>query len=470
MEPILLTDNSISEVQISNLDFENLWSVANRSLKDLVAENENFLIYPPNINESKDKIGDLNIFSLSSREYPGEGRKCSVSTGNLMGFFRCGALDKQTEVHIQSRFIDEKFAGNDWFLPYMLSKVLNFNVLENDTSQKQDPLFDLLVLLFPRYLVNACQKGLFRQYVVHEYNDSRVKGAIDVNRHIHYNVPFTGKIAYRTRDYSYDNPVMQLVRHTIEFIRHHRYASLLHDENVAYYVTQVCEATPSYCLNERKKVLDKNRRDVSHPYLSEYTDLQKLCRMILLYDDANFGMDQEDVISGILFDGAWLWEEYLNIVLEESGVKIKHAKNKTGGNTIHPLVNENDKEIGLFYPDFYCENPGFVMDAKYKRLENNNPHAGDLQQVIAYMHVLSAKSGVYLHPSQDSEISSRRLLGTLKGLGGELFTFGLQIPKGKESFTSFKESIGEQENVFVDFVKERIAEARIAKCFPTSLK
>lgn len=454
MEPILLTDNSISEVLISNLDFENLWSVANRSLKDLVAENDNFLIYPPNINESKDKIGNLNIFSLSSREYPGEGRKCSVSTGNLMGFFRCGALDKQTEVHIQSRFIDEKFAGNDWFLPYMLSKVLNFNVLENDTSQKQDPLFDLLVLLFPRYLVNAYQKGLFRQYVVHEYNDSRVKGAIDVNRHIHYNVPFTGKIAYRTRDYSYDNPVMQLVRHTIEFIRHHRYASLLHDENVAHYVTQVCEATPSYYLNERKKVLDKNRRDVNHPYLFEYTDLQKLCRMILMYDDACYGVVQEDVISGILFDGAWLWEEYLNVVLEEAGVGLTHAKNKSGGGAIHPIVDQNGKDIGLFYPDFYRKSPGFVIDAKYKRLENKNPQADDLQQVIAYMHILSAKSGVYLYPRETPQNFNECYLGTLNGMGGKLYTYGLFIPTDCCDFSTFKQSMQTQELALVDFVKK----------------
>lgn len=463
MNVIHLKDNNPKgSIQLTELaDFENLWSIANRSLNDLVKENEHFLVYPPDLAQSKDKIGKLSIFNLSTRNWLGAEKSLDISTGNLMGFFRCGEKDSQTEVLIHSRFTSKNAdngAEDDWLLPYMLSKVLDFNVLENETSQKQDPLFDLLVLMFPRYLIDACQKGIFRQYVVHDYNDSRIRGVIDVNRHIRYNIPFNGKIAYRTREYSYDNPVTQLIRHTIEFIRRHKFSSVLNETDVASYVSQICDATPSYCLNDRRKILDQNRKNVNHPYLTEYTDLQKICRMILMYDESSFGLDQDEVISGVLFDGAWLWEEYLNVVLNEGRVKITHARNKAGGGCIHPLVGQNNKEKGLFYPDFYNENPGFVMDAKYKRLENKTPQADDLQQVIAYMHVLSANSGVYLYPSQNSQEPKDRLLGTLKGLGGNLYVFGFKIPTEKGSLDAFKQEISLQEADFVKFVNERMAE------------
>ena len=467
MKPIILSDNTSKHAKnLSQREFKNLWSVANRPLKDLAEKNERFLVYPPDIKESKDRIGDRPIFNIAEHDWPGDSKECHISTGNLMGFFRCGSDGMEpTEVHIRSRFTPSsqngsaEDCGKDWFLPYMLNRVLNFNILSSETSRRDDSLFDLLVLLFPKYLMDACQKGLFRQYVVHNYNDSRVRGAIDVSRHIRFNVPFAGRIAYRTREYSCDNAVTQLVRHTIEFIRRHQYAAVLNAPDVAEYVHQICEATPSYAPNDRRKVLDMNRKNVAHPYLWEYSDLQKLCRMILMFDESNFGVDQDEVISGVLFDGAWLWEEYLNVVLEEGGVGLVHARNKTGGGAIHPLVKE-DKDLGLFYPDFYRDTqvaggkeiPGFVMDAKYKRLEGANPHADDLQQVIAYMHVLKAGAGVYLYPREGAQNNSR-LLGELRGYGGELYTYGLYIPSGCGTFADFAERIKKQEKYFVGFVK-----------------
>ena len=35
------------------------------------------------------------------------------------------------------------------------------------------------------------------------------------------NIPFMGKIAYTTREHSYNNNLTQLVRHTIEYIKTH---------------------------------------------------------------------------------------------------------------------------------------------------------------------------------------------------------------------------------------------------------
>ena len=63
------------------------------------------------------------------------------------------------------------------------------------------------------------RKGIFRQYRRFEYNNANIKGNIDIARHIKLNTPFTGKVAYSTREFTQDNELMQLVRHTIEFIR-----------------------------------------------------------------------------------------------------------------------------------------------------------------------------------------------------------------------------------------------------------
>lgn len=63
------------------------------------------------------------------------------------------------------------------------------------------------------------RKVIFKTYICNEYNDGNVRGAIDVARHIRKNTPFTGKIAYSQREYSYDNYLIELARHTIEHIK-----------------------------------------------------------------------------------------------------------------------------------------------------------------------------------------------------------------------------------------------------------
>ena len=71
---------------------------------------------------------------------------------------------------------------------------------------------------FPYYLKTAMRKGVFKTYIRYKYNDKNVKGTIDIARHISKNTPFMGNIAYSQRECSYDNYLMELVRHTIEYI------------------------------------------------------------------------------------------------------------------------------------------------------------------------------------------------------------------------------------------------------------
>ena len=69
-------------------------------------------------------------------------------------------------------------------------------------------------------------KGLYKEYTRNEYNNNNVKGTIDIQRHIKNNTPFIGKIAYSQREFSYDTYILQLIRHTIEFIKKKKKASM----------------------------------------------------------------------------------------------------------------------------------------------------------------------------------------------------------------------------------------------------
>ena len=261
--------------------------------------------------------------------------------------------------------------------------------LEYDANQ-DNRLFNFLLFLFPYYLKTAMRKGLFKKYIRHQYNDGNVKGTIDIARHLAKNTPFTGNIAYNQREFSYDNSLTELVRHTIEFIKGKPYGNKLLIK-VKDEVRLVIEATPGYESYDRQRIIEQNKKNtVRHAYFREYLALQRLCLLILRHQKHQVGSGSKQ-IYGILFDGAWLWEEYINSLIEDV---FYHPMNK-GGKGAQRLFDGN---IGLIYPDFISRNHEvrIIADAKYKPIDNIGNR--DYLQVLAYMFRFDAKAGYYLYP------------------------------------------------------------------------
>ena len=277
------------------------------------------------------------------------------------------------------------------------------------------------------------RQGLYKEYQTREYNDANIRGRIDVARHIRMNIPFAGKVAYSTREYAYDNHVTQLIRHTIEYIADHQYGGgiLKNDDMTKDAVTLIREATPTYSQNDRRKVINQNLRPLSHPYFSEYRHLQRLCVQILRYEEIKYGRN-EDEIYGVLFDGAWLWEEYLNTILRDCG--FKHPQNKKSTGAIYLFTGGK----GPRFPDFYKDD--IVLDAKYKRYEDialQSIDGDDLHQVITYMYILSARHGGLIVPGTYEKSEVDLAPKTLKGYGGNMKIYSIPVDTPVDSFKTY---------------------------------
>lgn len=185
--------------------------IADKTLEQL--EREGVFVFPEFIDEAEDLTRDQMILQSVDDSY---------RSGNVMGFLGCG----DERLIIESRFSSEE---EDYFFEYLLNRVLDFpNIvdLKSDADQN-NRLFNFLLFLFPYYLKTAMRKGLFKRYVRNRYNDGNVKGRIDIARHIKQNTPFIGNVAYSQREFSYDNSLTELVRHTIEFIKRKPYGGHL---------------------------------------------------------------------------------------------------------------------------------------------------------------------------------------------------------------------------------------------------
>lgn len=351
--------------------------IADKTLEQL--EREGVFMFPEIVKDAEDITADQMIL---------QGINDTYRSGNVMGFLGCG----NERLIIESRFCRE---GDDYFFQYLLDQVLDFpNIVDLESDANQDNrLFNFLLFLFPYYLKTAMRKGLFKKYIHHRYNDGNVKGTIDISRHIKKNTPFTGNVAYSQREFSYDNSLMKLVRHTVEFIKGKPYGNKLLIK-VKDEVKLVINATPGYEAYDRQKIVDENKKNtVRHAYFREYLALQRLCLLILRHQRHQIGYGSRQ-IYGILFDGAWLWEEYVCLLI---GDAFYHPMNK-GGKGAQRLFGGN---IGLIYPDFISRNNELriIADAKYKPIDNIGSR--EYLQVLAYMFRFDAKTGYYLYPEAE---------------------------------------------------------------------
>jgi 5-methylcytosine-specific restriction endonuclease McrBC regulatory subunit McrC len=434
-----LTDNNKPNPQkYSRKDVSALFSIAGKSITELCCEHENLLIFPNSLVDINDKIDKNVIFDIQNIT---DSEVVEICTGNIMGFIGL----KNHQIKIRSRFDSDK---NDFLLHYMLQKVLSFNLFNLNHNNEQEDVFDFIMFMFPYFLKIAMNQGVYREYQNYKHNNSNVKGAIDVRRHISKNIPFIGKIAYSTREYSCDNNMTELIRHTIEFIKTKKYGYyvLNFDRETKENIQTIIEHTPSYNKNERNKIINKNLRTKIHPYYTEYSPLRILCLQILRMEEIKYGEDNDEV-CGILFDGAWLWEEYVNTILKDLG--FIHPENKRGKGAIY-IFEDNS---GQRFPDFYKTD--FVLDAKYKRLENYKKvfevGRDDIHQIITYMTILPATKGGFICPLTEQQ--THIPISTIKGTNSTISIFGIEIAKNTSSFPDFCKEMENNEEKFKKIIK-----------------
>lgn len=185
---------------------------------------------------------------------------------------------------------------------------------------------------------------------------------------------------------------MELVRHTIEFIKQKSFGNTLL-RRVKDEVADVISATQCYQVGHRRRIIDKNLANpITHAYYHEYRALQRLCILILQNEKQQIGYGTQQMY-GILFDGAWLWEEYLNQLI---GDTFHHPMNKANSGVQKLFAGG----IGSIYPDCISREAKsrVIADAKYKPLENIGNK--DYLQVLAYMLRFDSKKGLYLYPEK----------------------------------------------------------------------
>lgn len=408
-------------------------TILNRTLADF--EHDNLFVFPRRVKDSADL--DTNDMILRSQG-------SVYRSTNVMGFI--GLSDEH--LGIDSRFCEQ---SGDFFLQYLLNRVMHMPAMLDLSigSNPHDEILNLCMFMFPACLTAAMRRGIYRTYVRREYNDSNVRGTIEVARHIALNTPFVGNVAYSQGERSYDNEITELIRHTIEYMRTKPIGRQLL-RGVRNEMQAIREVTPTYEWHQRRKVILENKRNViRHPYYREYRALQRLCLMILQDRQTSIHATTQQ-LYGILFDGSWLWEQYVNTLI---GDAFHHPNNRTGEGVQYLFAGK----AGPVYPDFIGRDSShsIIADAKYKPIENIKKN--DYWQILAYMFRFDSSTGVFIYPSIMKTEATGMLLnrGTSYDRdvrprnGTHVYKVGVQIPQRCGSYVEFVENMSQAEKAFL---------------------
>jgi len=319
-----------------------------------------------------------------------------------------GVLHYEDEEVQETITIGSRFDAGEQqnFLNYIFNKAYQtsgkiFEDMQPDSSV--DRTWDmLLMLVYRNQLADALRKGQYRCYRVFQHNNARVKGKIEITRHMKENPLFNGRIAYSTREYTVDNDMNRLILLTYHCLEE-RYGSMflnmIHKEDaVRRGIQQLSNEVNNSQTMDPKEILKHTVKPINHPLYSKYEALRKTCRMILKRLGFNVYSQEGNKVSGVLIDIASLWEKYLDqVLLKDLGTTIQGS---------HSIL-EKKRTIT---PDFFIKDK-VVLDAKYRAAWGRNSLdddaawdsgvRGDVFQVLAYMYALNVDKGGVIFPVEE---------------------------------------------------------------------
>lgn len=215
------------------------------------------------------------------------------------------------KLQITTKFDDEK--------PYFLATMLLYDKIalnDNTVPSNEDEIFDYLLLYrFKELLQKACLKGLYKTYRRFECNDERLRGSIDIARHIKLNAgQNNGKIAYSYRERTTNNYLNYLIVAAYMHLKD-KYYDLVVDTidsnfDLLSVINQLKNDT-GYIKGGLKSIISKNLKAITHPLYTEYEELRVISIKILRDEGLSIFDGEDEDTNGILFYVPDLWESFL---------------------------------------------------------------------------------------------------------------------------------------------------------------
>lgn len=276
---------------------------------------------------------------------------------------------------------------------------------------RSDSLLEIYIELFLNQTERLLHEGLVKKYRKEEGNRLAMKGQLLFSKNISRNLVHKERFYVRHTDYNRSNIYNQLLYKTLRVVAALSDNPFIADKTGRLLLDfpempdcKVNEATYDNLVFDRKT--------------ERYKEAMLISRMLLLNYRPDITGGSENVIA-ILFDMNGLWEEFVyRRLLKAAGGGISVSRQ----NKKRFWYSRSADFYKWVRPDIVVEKAGkrFILDTKWKVLDDSRPGDDDLKQMFVYNLLWNAEQSVLLYP------------GSKEAAEGSYLHFGLSEHKKKE--------------------------------------
>lgn len=290
-------------------------------------------------------------------------------------------------------------------LLFMLSYTKKLKLKETDISSlsKSTTLYESIIYLFAKNLIELLKKDLIRNYETKEENTNFLKGKLLMSKHLKYNLFNKAKFYSQFDEFTEDNLMNQIFKATIDkllkFTDNNTNFKLLTECNLI--LEYVSLNNISYTQTQKVKFTRLNQ---------QYEDIYNLSVLLLFGNSIELNAKNTKTYS-LMFDMNKLFEEFI----------FEFIKKQVKADFINNIQSEKPqcslfKEAPYFRlkPDITincnkenkCE---LIIDTKYKKVKNVKSEKygvsrDDIYQMFVYSKVYDCKNIILLYPKYESDV------------------------------------------------------------------
>ena len=374
------------------------------------SSNNIFLSFFKDEEKIKSKKEDDLIISIKKNVVIDKKETYLVQTGNYVGKFKWQGL----EIDIKSRFSNT-----------FLERMLNFanDIFLDDvsiTGNKIDKDFDIskyiIYYMFVQNLEKAFLLGLPKSYRSVEHHEMKLKGKIDINKFIKYDIPFQGKISSVSREQKEIQEIIDVLYKAVKIIDKNNKAFIKNISHIKTHLKQY--KSNNYVSNETINKAIKSKA-LQNPIFAPYKKVLQYARFIINENNIEEKDDGKQETYGFIINVAELFEiyvtkllqkEFSDWIVESPKIELYDTPKMFYQRKIIPdIVMIKNKDV-------------IVFDTKYKKMNmqsKNRNGAGDMDrndffQINTYMSYyqnqkFNVRIGGLLYPIGKSFIENKNI-------------------------------------------------------------
>ncbi len=271
-------------------------------------------------------------------------------------------------------------------LLYMLSYVNKLDLKETDIAKlkKTTDLFEIIIHLFAKNLLELLKRDFVRNYNQHENNNNFLKGKLLVSEQIKHNLFNESKFYCRYDVFSENHLLNQIFKAVVTKLLKFKVSNQTYKllSNCAFILQDIslCKIT----LHDFNKI-KFNRLN------GKYKKIFNLAKLLLFGNSTELNSSNFESYS-IMFDMNKLFEEFIGMFIRRNfKEEIKEIKTPKASEYVFVNKPEDFTRFQLkpdIYIKFHKDNKILIIDTKYKELKQGVKNYGvsqsDIYQMVMY--------------------------------------------------------------------------------------